>query len=131
MLQHLPALVTLLNVLLLAGVTFSVGSARARYAVKAPATTGHENFERIHRVQMNTLEQTVLFLPTLWLAARYGFAGWAGIAGLAWVAGRLWYAVAYTRDPATRGGGFAVGMLAWLAVLVMAGIGIARAMLAG
>ena len=131
MLQHLPALVTFLNVLLLSGVIFSVGSARSRYGVKAPATTGHEGFERAHRVQMNTLEQTVLFLPTLWLAARYGFAGWAGMVGLVWIAGRLWYAVAYTRDPATRGGGFMVGMLAWLAILVMAGIGMTRAMLAG
>ena len=46
------------------------------------------------------MEQTVLFLPALWLAGHYGFAGWAGIAGLVWIAGRVWYAAAYLRDPA-------------------------------
>ena len=39
-------------------------------------------FERAYRVQMNTLESTVMFLPTLWLAANYGFSGWAGVAEL-------------------------------------------------
>jgi hypothetical protein len=72
-----------------------------------------------------------MFLPTLWLATRYGFAGWAGLAGLAWIAGRVWYALAYLRDAARRSGGFLLAMLAWVAVLVMAGIGVARALLLG
>ncbi len=131
MLQQLPALVTLLNVLLLVATVFAVGRARGKYGIKAPATTGHERFERAYRVQMNTLEQTVLFLPTLWLAATHGFAGWAGIAGLVWIAGRVWYVAAYLADPARRGGGFVTAMLAWLAVLVLATIGVARALLAG
>ncbi|MCP1374490.1 MAPEG family protein [Dyella lutea] len=131
MLAQLPALVTLLNVLLLSATAFAVGKARATYGIKAPATTGHEGFERAYRVQMNTLEQTVMFLPALWLAATHGFAGWAGVAGLVWIVGRVWYMAGYLRDPAKREGGFAVGMLAWLAVLVLAGIGVVRAMLAG
>lgn len=131
MLQQLPALVTLLNVLLLAATVFAVGRARDKYGIKAPATSGHEGFERAYRVQMNTIEQTVLFLPTLWLATTHGFAGWAGIAGLVWIAGRVWYFAAYLADPARRGGGFATGMLAWLAVLVLAAIGVVRALLIG
>ena len=128
---QLPGLVTLLTVLLLFGITLIVGRARGKYAIKAPATTGHPLFERAYRVHMNTLEQTVLFLPTLWLAAHYGFSGWAGIAGLVWLVGRVWYAVAYLKDPAKRGPGFGLGMLAWIALLVMASIGVVRAMSVG
>lgn len=129
---QLPALVTLLTVLLLIGTVWVVGRAREKYEIKAPAVTGHPLFERAYRVQMNTLEQTVLFLPTLWLAATHGFGGlWAGIAGLVWLVGRVWYAAAYLKDPAKRGPGFGVSMLGWIALLVMAGIGVARAMIVG
>jgi hypothetical protein len=39
------------------------GQARGRYGVKAPAVTGHPIFERWMRVQQNTIEQLVVFLP--------------------------------------------------------------------
>ncbi|WP_426663433.1 MAPEG family protein [Rhodanobacter aciditrophus] len=130
MLQQLPALVTLLTVLLMAGTAFAVGHARVKYGIKAPATSGHPAFERAFRVQMNTLEAAVMFLPLLWLAAHYGLGGWAGIAGLVWVAGRTWYAAAYLREASKREGGFTLGALAWIAVLVLAVIGAGRALLA-
>lgn len=129
--QHLPALVTLLAILLTFGTAFAVGWARGRYGVAAPATSGHPAFERAFRVQMNTLEAVVLFLPTLWLAASYGFAFWAGIAGLVWLAGRIWYALAYMKEAGKRGGGFALGMTGWVATLVMAVVGLGRALFAG
>ena len=128
---YLPALVTLLTVLLLFGTTWVVGSARSKYGIKAPATTGDPAFERAYRVQMNTLEQTVMFLPTLWLAAQFGFSGWAGIAGLVWLAGRVWYAVAYLKDAGKRGPGFTLASVGWLALLLMAGTGVVRAMMIG
>ncbi len=129
--NQLSALVTLLDVLLLFGCMFAVGWARGRYAIKAPATSGHPMFERAYRVQMNTLEASVLFLPTLWLATLYGFGLWAGCAGLVWIAARIWYALAYTRDPAKRGPGYVLGMLAWIVTLVLAGTGVIRALLVG
>lgn len=129
--EHLPALVTLLAVLLMFGTAFAVGRARGRYKIQAPATSGHPAFERAFRVQMNTLEAALLFLPTLWLAARYGFAFWAGIAGLAWLAGRIWYALAYLQEAGKRGGGFLLGMVAWMATLVMALLGVGRALFVG
>jgi hypothetical protein len=129
--ENLPALVTLLAVLLLFGTIFAVGRARWVYGIRAPATSGHPAFERAFRVQMNTLEAALLFLPTLWLAARYGFAFWAGLAGLVWLAGRTWYALAYVQEAARRGGGFLVGMLAWAATLLMALAGVGHAVLAG
>ncbi len=128
---HLPALVTLLTMLLLLGTGWAVGQARSKYAIKAPATTGNPAFERAYRVQMNTLEQTVMFLPTLWLAAQFGFSGWAGIVGLVWLLGRVWYAAAYLRDASKRGPGFMLAMMSWAALLLMAGVGLTRAMLIG
>jgi glutathione S-transferase len=128
---HLPALVTLLTVLLMLGTTWAVGQARGRHGIKAPAVSGHPSFDRTYRVQMNTLEQSVMFLPVLWLAANYGFTGWAGIAGLVWLVGRVWYAVAYLKDPAKRGPGFGIGMLGFFGLLIMAIIGVARAMMVG
>ena len=131
MTAHLPALVTLFAVLLMFGTAFAVGVARGRYKIAAPATSGHPAFERAYRVQMNTLEAAMLFLPTLWLAASYGFALWAGIAGLVWLAGRIWYALAYLKEASKRGAGFALGMTGWAATLVMAVIGLGRALLIG
>jgi len=128
---HLPALVTLLTVLLLFGTMWAVGRARDKYSIKAPAISGDPAFERAYRVQMNTLESTVMFLPTLWLAANYGFSGWAGVAGLIWLVGRVWYALAYLKEAGKRGPGFVVGMIGWAAALVMACIGVGRVMLLG
>ena len=131
MTQNLPAVVVLLTVLLQFGTMFAAGWARGKYRIQAPATTGHPAFERAYRVQMNTLESTVMFLPTLWLAVHYGYLLWAGIAGLVWVAGRVWYAVAYLGDAAKRGAGYMVSMFGWAALLVMAALGLGRALLAG
>ncbi|HEX7340848.1 MAG TPA: MAPEG family protein [Rhodanobacteraceae bacterium] len=123
---HLPALVVLLTVILLFVVTFLTGRARGKYGIKAPAISGHPLFERAYRVQMNTLEQTVMFLPTLWLAAHYGNPSWAGVLGLIWLVGRAWYAIGYLRDPARREGGFVLALLAWTLLLLLAIYGVAR-----
>jgi glutathione S-transferase len=127
----LPALVTLLNVLLLLVLTAQVGRARARYEIKAPAVTGHPMFERHVRAHMNTIESTLMFLPTLWVAAYYGNALWVGAAGLAWIAARVWYAVAYVHDPATRGAAFGAATLAWAVLMVMAAFGVIQALIQG
>jgi glutathione S-transferase len=131
MIQNLPHLVTLLAVILQFGTMFAVGHARGKYRIEAPAISGHPAFERAYRVQMNTLESTLMFLPVLWLAAHYGFALWGGVAGLVWVLGRVWYAWAYLQDAKKRGPGYMVGMVGWAALVVMAALGLGRAMLAG
>ena len=131
MIQNLPALVTLLTVLLQFATMWAVGHARGKYEVQAPATSGHPAFERAYRVQMNTLESTVMFLPALWLAAHYGYVLWGGIAGLVWIVGRAWYAWAYLGDASKRGPGYLVGMVSWGALVVMGALGLVRAMLAG
>jgi hypothetical protein len=77
-------------------------AARGRYGVKAPAVTG-PMFERAYRVQMNTLELMVLFIPALYLAARYWPPAWAAAVGAVYGVGRLLYRAACLRDPASRG----------------------------
>ena len=91
----------------------NVGRARSRYNIKAPAVTGHEMFERAFRIQMNTLENAVLMLPALWLYAVFIGDRGAGAMGAVWLIARVWYALAYQSDPAKRGGGFGLAMLAF------------------
>lgn len=126
---HLPDLVILLTVLLLFAITILTGRARGKYGIKAPATSGHPMFERAYRVQMNTLEQVVAFLPALWLAARWGNPAWAGILGLVWLAGRVWYVQAYMHAPASRGKPFVLALLALVLLILLAAWGVARLLL--
>jgi len=129
--MHWPALVTLATLTLCFATVALVGRARGRYGVRAPATTGHELFERAFRVQMNTLENTVLFLPALWLGALYFAPRPAAVLGAVWLAGRLWYAVAYLREPRARGGGFVLAFAAWGGLMIAAAWGVLRGLLAG
>src|SRR5713226_9536937 len=112
------AAVTLLALLLYMGLSFVVGQARGRYRIKAPAVTGHENFERAYRVQMNTVEQMVFFLPALWLYALFLSDKGAAVGGLIWVIGRVVYAVGYINDPAKRGPGIVISMLTQLGLFL-------------
>jgi glutathione S-transferase len=82
------------------------GQARGRYGVKAPAVTGHPIFERWMRVQQNTIEQLVVFLPALFLFAGYVSRPWAAVLGLVFIVGRAIYARSYVADPDSRSLGF-------------------------
>lgn len=114
----LPALDTALAVCLMLYTATMVGTARGRHGVKAPAISGHPEFERAWRVQMNTLEATVMFLPSLWLATEFGGRHWlTGLLGLLWVLARVWYALAYQHDAARRGAPFAIASLCMVALL--------------
>ena len=124
MIPTFPALVLALALLLYVGVFIAVGRARLRYGVKAPAVTGAPEFERAFRVQQNTVEQLVWFVPSFWLFALYASPLWAGIIGLVWIAARAHYAVSYCRDPDSRGPGFVIAFLSAGALLLGAIIGI-------
>ena len=95
-----------------------VGLARGRYEVPAPAMSGHPVFERTYRVQANTLEQLVAFLPGLWLFAAYVSTGLAALLGVAFVIGRLLYFRGYVQDPGKRGPGFLITLVANASLLV-------------
>ncbi|MEG0822444.1 MAG: MAPEG family protein [Burkholderiaceae bacterium] len=125
----LPALATLATLFLLFVMAAIVGRARVRYGIAAPATSGHENFDRAYRVQMNTLENVVLFLPALWLAATFFHAQVATVLAGVWLIGRVWYAAAYLKNPARRGPGFLLAFLAWGGLMLIASWGVLRALL--
>jgi hypothetical protein len=74
-------------------------------------------------VQQNTLEQLVVFLPSLWLFAWFVDARWAAVIGLVFLLGRFVYRAAYLKDPGKRTAGFAIGMLAVLTLGIGALIG--------
>jgi uncharacterized MAPEG superfamily protein len=95
-----------------------VGRARERFGVKAPAITGNEQFERSFRVQQNTLESIVVFLPSLYLFSRYFNPLWAAGLGVVYLIGRQVYAAAYVKDPAKRSLGYGLTVLPILALLV-------------
>ena len=97
--------------------SLQVGRARGRCGVAAPATTGNEEFDRYFRVQQNTLEQLVIFLPALVAAAMFVNAFFAAPVGLLFVIGRGLYARAYVRDPGSRTLGFLLGSVANLALI--------------
>ncbi|MDA5192454.1 MAPEG family protein [Govanella unica] len=97
-----------------------VGRARGRHGVKAPATEGPEDFQRVFRVQQNTLEQIVLFLPVLWLAYLSYMTIWPAVIGLLWPLGRVLYALSYKADPTKRGLGFMLTFLPSVALLILA-----------
>ena len=97
--------------------TFNVGRARARFKVDAPATDGPPAFSSVLRVHANTVEQMVLFLPALWLCAIFYSDRFAAACAVVWLAGRVLYALGYYRDPAKRGPGFGIAMLATMLLI--------------
>ena len=127
----LTAAATLLAVLVALWTAIRVARTRGRVKIPPPATTGSPELECALRVQANTVEQFIIFLPALWLAALY-FQGWIpGILGLLWGLGRILYAMGYRAEkPGAREPGFFTAMLSTLALIVLAGIGIVRAAMA-
>ncbi len=108
---------------------YAVGSARTRYNVPAPATGGHAVFERYFRAQMNTLEQLVVFLPSIWLFARYLNAWAAAALGALFIIGRGLYFRGYVQAPESRHAGFVLSAIPNVTLLVGALIGVIRSIL--
>ena len=114
------AIVTVLALAQFFWLSAQVARARGRYGVAAPAVSGNEIFERHFRVHMNTLEQLVLFLPSLWIFASYISPLWAAALGVVFIIGRAIYATSYVRDPKSRALGF--GLTAFPTFAMMIGI---------
>jgi uncharacterized membrane protein YecN with MAPEG domain len=121
-----PSLVTVLTLILYFVLTANVGRARAKYKVPVPQTSGEPDFERVFRVQQNTLEQLMLFLPSLWLFSLFVSPIWGAGIGLIWIIGRILYAWGYYQAAEKRVLGFGINSLSILALLVGSLVGIIR-----
>ena len=106
---------------------FAVGKARGTYKVAAPATTGNEMFERYFRVQMNTLELLVIFVPSMLLSGQYFGAYIAAALGIIYLIGRMIYFMSYVKDPKSRSMGYGLSILPVVILLAGAIIGAVRA----
>ena len=123
----LTAAVSLLSILIAIGTAILVARTRTVTGILPPAMTGHPRVERALRVQGNTVEGFIVFLPALWLAALY-FQGWAPpIIGLVWCLGRIAYAVGYMADASRRHLGFAICIFSVFILVILAAIGIVGA----
>jgi uncharacterized membrane protein YecN with MAPEG domain len=112
-----PSLVTALALVVYLIVTINVGRARIKYKVMPPQMTGDPNFERVLRVQQNTLEQIVIFLPALWLFSEFVSPVWGASLGAVWIVGRILYAWGYYQATEKRMVGFGLGTLSLFALL--------------
>lgn len=121
---HFTALVTLLALLFYFYTSTRVARARVKYGVKLPAISGNPDFERIFRVQMNTLEWLPIFLSSLWLFAIYISDAVAALIGAIWIIGRIVYMIGYTQAVVKRSPGFFIQALACTVLLLGALIAI-------
>jgi glutathione S-transferase len=106
-----------------------VGRARRDYALPAPATSGHPLFERYYRVQMNTVETLIAFLPGLWLAAKYWPPHYVASVGTVYLIGRVVYLRGYVRDPKDRHVGYMLSSAPTMVLLLAALIGAIRSLI--
>jgi len=117
------AIVTALALIQYLLIGMLVGRARVRGGVQAPATSGDPIFERYFRAHQNTLEQLILFVPSLWIFAYYISAQVAAALGLVFVIGRLVFVRAYVLDPPSRATGFLIGVVPLMVLLIGSLIG--------
>ncbi len=98
---------------------------RGKAGLKAPVMTGTPELDRMCRVHVNTMEQLVLFIPTLWLYAYYVKPLWGAGFGVIYLIGRFVYRAAYLKDPGGRGPGFTMTflpsavMLIWVVIVAI------------
>ena len=120
----LTGAVTLLAILIAIGFSILVARTRLATGILPPAMSGEPRLERTLRVQGNTVEGFMVFIPALWLATLY-FHGWIPpLIGLIWCIGRILFAVGYIADAEKRHIGFRISMLSVLALVILAAWGL-------
>ncbi|MEG3977451.1 MAPEG family protein [Microcoleus sp. herbarium8] len=124
-----PSLITISALILYFILTLNVGRARFKYKVSPPQMTGNPDFERVVRVHQNTLEQLILFLPSLWIFSQFISPIWAAGIGAVWIIGRILFAWGYYQAAEKRAAGFGISTLATLTLLGGSLIGIIMSLL--
>ncbi|KAM6056045.1 PREDICTED: leukotriene C4 synthase [Chlamydotis macqueenii] len=120
----LLATVTVLGVLEQAYFALQVIYARRKYKISPPETTGHPEFERIFRAQVNCSEYFPLFISLLWVAGIFFHQGVAAVCGLLYLYTRFKYFQGYAVTAQERLGPlYASARLLWLLLgLAVAGL---------
>lgn len=115
---YLVILLALIEYMVFGGL---VARARARLGIAAPAITGSEEFERTFRVQQNTLEGLIVFVPAIWIFGVYVNSTAAAALGLIGIVGRAIYAKGYIEAAEKRGPGAGICGLVNV-ILVLGGL---------
>jgi glutathione S-transferase len=114
----LMCLMTLLMLLVYMWAGIFVGRARGKFNVKAPATQGPEEFNRVYRAHMNTLEQLAVALPAFWVFNLFQAARWAALLMAIWCVGRVLYVLSYARAAEKRELGFMISFIPTVAAIL-------------
>ena len=125
----LPAFVTVIALLLYFVLTANVGRARFKAGIQPPQMTGDPTFERVLRVQLNTLEQLVMFLPALWLFSAFVSPVWGSVLGGLWIVARILFAWGYYQAAEKRALGSGLSFLAILLLLGGSLLGVGKVLL--
>lgn len=88
-----------------------VGYFRAKFEVHAPKTTGNEQWERLFRIQQNTMEQLVIFIPATYFFGIIVSADWVLLPGIVFLIGRAIYSSTYVKNPNGRGLGMILSFI--------------------
>ena len=121
---QLPAIITVVAVLLVIALGIRVSMLRGKFKVDPPAMTGNPVLETAIRIHANTVEAMVVFLPMLWLGAMLYSEVIAFWLGIGWLVGRVVYAVGFTMSPAKRIPGFAIAILSGVGLLIITLLGL-------
>jgi uncharacterized membrane protein YecN with MAPEG domain len=124
-------LIVLLALLQYVWFTGRVGAARGKYKVDAPACDGDENWNRLFRIQQNTMEQLIVFVPATYAFAFYLSELWVLVPGLAFMAGRFLYSAEYLKDPKSRTPGMAITLISNVVLVLGALYGLVKVMFFG
>ena len=109
---------TLLVLLVYHWMMFNAGGARAKSNVDAPRTDGPNEYRRIYRAHINTLEHMVPFLVAMWVFAVVVSDLWAAVLGVVWTIGRIVYALGYYAAAEKRFSGLAISFITGMVLIL-------------
>jgi len=122
--MHYVELIAILALLQYFLFTILLGRTRKRAGITPPAITGDAAFERMYRVQMNTLELLMMLLPGLLIASKFWPEHWVAGMGIIYLVARIAYWRAYVDAHKTRREwAFACSLLPILALLILGTLG--------
>ncbi|WNC68262.1 MAPEG family protein [Thalassotalea nanhaiensis] len=116
--MELTILIILFALLQFTFFTMRTGFTRDKYGVSAPKVVGNETWERIYRVQQNTMEQLVVFIPAIIIFSMHVSDKWVVIPGVAFLLGRQIYSHLYVKNPEKRALGMVLSIFSNVALVL-------------